>query len=287
MRPPVAPKQRNIAYRFFNRAYDGLERGYTRLISRMASASAVSMVLALLIVAVGLYGLSRVASGFIPIEDQGYLVVAVQLPDGASLERTQKAMDQVGAIAKKTPGVDQVVTVAGISPLDNSASLSSAGVTYVTLKPWSERGKGQDLLSLFIGMNRAMQDVMDARVLVVPPPPIQGVGNASGATMQIELRDGSFDFTKLQNLANAMVEAGSGQSSFQRVMTTFRSDAPQYRIDVDRVKAQTLHVNVDQVFATIQTFLGSSYVVQFNKFGRRSEERRVGKECRSRWSPYH
>jgi HAE1 family hydrophobic/amphiphilic exporter-1 len=192
----------------------------------------------------------------------------VQLPDGASLERTQKAMDEVAAIARKTPGVDQVVTVAGISPLDNSASLANAGVAYLTLKPWSQRGKGQDLLSLFVGMNKAMGEVMDARVLVVPPPPIQGVGNASGFTMQLELRDGSFDFTKLQTLTNAVVEAASSQSSFQRVMATFRSDAPQYRIDVDRVKAQTLHVSVDQVFSTIQTFMGSTYVVQFNKFGR-------------------
>ncbi len=208
MRAPVPPEKRNIIYRGFNRGYDALERGYVRLIGRMARASVVSVVVALLIVAGGLYGLSRVASGFIPIEDQGYLVVAVQLPDGASLERTQKAMDEVAAIAGKTPGVDQVVTVAGISPLDNSASLANAGVAYVTLKPWSQRGKGQDLLSLFVGMNKAMEEVTDARVLVVPPPPIQGVGNASGATMQLELRDGSFDFTKLQGLANAMVEAG-------------------------------------------------------------------------------
>jgi hydrophobic/amphiphilic exporter-1 (mainly G- bacteria), HAE1 family len=268
MRPSTPPEKRNVLYRFFNRGYDALERGYTRLITRMASASVVSVIIALLIVAGGLYGLSRVASGFIPIEDQGYLVVAVQLPDGASLERTQKAMDQVAAIASKTPGVDQVVTVAGISPLDNSASLANAGVAYLTLKPWSERGKGQDLLSLFVGMNKSMAEVMDARVLVVPPPPIQGVGNASGATMQIELRDGSFDFRKLQTLADSMVEAGSSQTAFQRVMTTFRSDAPQYRIDVDRVKAQTLRVNIDQVFSTIQTFMGSTYVVQFNKFGR-------------------
>ena len=268
MRVPVPLERRNIAYRVFNRGYGYVERGYLRLIGRMASGSVVSVVVALLIMAGALYGLTRVAAGFIPIEDQGYLVVAAQLPDGASLERTQKAMDQVAEIARKTGGVDQVVTVAGISPLDNSASLANAGVAYVTLKPWSERGKGQDLLSLFLGLNRAMGDVMDARVLVVPPPPIQGVGNASGFTMQLELRDGSFDFTKLQNLTNAIVEAGSSQTSFQRVMTTFRSDAPQYRIDVDRVKAQTLHVNVDQVFSTIQTFMGSSYVVQFNKFGR-------------------
>src|SRR6201999_4433640 len=232
MRAPTPPEKRNIIYRGFNRGYSALERGYTRLIKRMASASIVSVIVSLLIVAGGLYGLSRVASGFIPIEDQGYLIVAVQLPDGASLERTQKVMDQVGAIARKTPGVDQYVTVSGISPLDNSASLSSAGVAYVTLKPWSERGKGQDLLSLFISMNKTMDAVTDARVLVVPPPPIQGVGNASGATMQIELRDGSFDFRKLQNLANAIVEAGTSQSSFQRMMTTFRADAPQFRIDV-------------------------------------------------------
>jgi HAE1 family hydrophobic/amphiphilic exporter-1 len=268
MRASVPPEKRNIFYRGFNRVYDKVERGYVRLIGRMAANSVVSVIVAAVIIAGAGYGLTRVASGFIPIEDQGYLLVAVQLPDGASLERTQKAMDQVAEIARNTGGVDQVVTVAGISALDNSASLSSAGVAYVTLKPWSERGKGQDLLPLFLGMNQAMQAVMDAKVLVVPPPPIQGVGNASGFTMLVELRDGSFDFPKLQNIANEMTSAASSQTGLQRVLTTFRSDAPQYRVDVDRVKAQTLQVNVDQVFSTIQTFMGSTYVVQFNKFGR-------------------
>jgi HAE1 family hydrophobic/amphiphilic exporter-1 len=268
MRAPVPLERRNILYRTFNRGYDYLERGYVTLIGRMASNSAATVIVALLIVAAAGYGLTRIPGGFIPIEDQGYLLVAVQLPDGASLERTQKAMDQVAEIARKTPGVDQVVTVAGISPLDNSASLANAGVAYVTLKPWSERGAGQDLVPLFLGMNQAMGEVMDARVLVVPPPPIQGIGNASGFTMQVELRDGSFDFAKLQGLATAMAQAGLSQTGLQRVQTTFRSDAPQYRVDVDRIKAQTLHVSVDQVFATIQTFMGSTYVVQFNKFGR-------------------
>jgi HAE1 family hydrophobic/amphiphilic exporter-1 len=268
MRAPVPRENRNILYRGFNRVYDKVERGYVRLIGRMAANSVASVIIAAVIIAGAGYGLTRVASGFIPIEDQGYLLVAVQLPDGASLERTQKAMDQVAEIARNTGGVDQIVTIAGISALDNSASLSSAGVAYVTLKPWSERGKGQDLLPLFLGMNQAMQAVMDAKVLVVPPPPIQGVGNASGFTMLVELRDGSFDFPKLQSLANEMTSAASSQTGLQRVLTTFRSDAPQYRIDVDRVKAQTLHVSVDQVFSTIQTFMGSTYVVQFNKFGR-------------------
>lgn len=268
MRAPVPPERRNIIYRTFNRGYNALERGYVWLIGRMAAHPGVSVVVALVIIAIAGWGLTRIPKGFIPIEDQGYLLVAAQLPDGASLERTQRAMDEVAKIARDTPGVEQVVTVAGISALDNSASLANAGVAYVTLKPWSERGAGEDLQSLFTSMNQAMQQVMDARVLVVPPPPIQGIGNASGFTMQLELRDGSFDFTKLQTLANTMVAAGESQTGLQRVQTTFRSDAPQFRIDVDRVKAQTLHVNVDQVFSTIQTFMGSTYVLQFNRFGR-------------------
>jgi HAE1 family hydrophobic/amphiphilic exporter-1 len=268
MRAPVPPEQRNFFYRGFNRVYDKLERGYIGLIGRMAAHSRISVIVALIVVALAGWGLTRVPAGFIPIEDQGYLLVAVQLPDGASLERTQKAMDKVAEIARNTPGVDQIVTVAGISPLDNSASLANAGVAYVTLKPWSQRGEGQDLLSLFTGMNQSMQQVMEARILVVPPPPIQGIGNASGFTMQVELRDGSFDFSKLQALTNAIVSAAQTQTGLQRVQTTFRSDAPQYRVDIDRVKAQTLHVTVDQVFSTIQTFMGSTYVVQLNKFGR-------------------
>ena len=268
MRAPVPPEQRNFFYRGFNHVYDKLERGYAWLIGRMAAHSAISVIAALAIIAAAGWGLTRVPGGFIPIEDQGYLLVAVQLPDGASLERTQRAMDKVADIARATPGVDQVVTVAGISPLDNSASLANAGVAYVTLKPWSQRGKGEDLLPLFTNMNQAMQQVVEARVLVVPPPPIQGIGNASGFTMQLELRDGSFDFSKLQAMANTMVQAAQSQTGLQRVQTTFRSDAPQFRIDIDRVKAQALHVTVDQVFSTIQTFLGSTYVVQFNKFGR-------------------
>ncbi len=113
----------------------------------MASASGqASVVVALLIVAGALYGLTRVATGFIPIEDQGYLVVAVQLPDGASLERTQKVMDQVAEIAKKTPGVDQFVTVAGLSPLDNTASLANAGVVLHHAQALERTRQGQDLL---------------------------------------------------------------------------------------------------------------------------------------------
>ena len=120
-----------------------------RLIGRMAKRSGLMAVIALVIIALAGYGFTRVPTGFLPIEDQGYLLASVQLPDGASLERTQKVLDRVSEIARKTPAVAQVVTIAGISVLDNSATLANAGVAYIILKDWSERGAGEDLRSLY------------------------------------------------------------------------------------------------------------------------------------------
>ena len=207
-------------------------------------------------------------TGFIPIEDQGYLLVAVQLPDGASLDRTQNVMKQVSDIAGKTPGVDQVISIAGISALDNSSSLANAGVAYLILKEWSARGPGQDLRSLFVGLNEKMSAIPEARILVIPPPPIQGIGNAAGFAMQVQLRDGNSDFGKLQAIAGAIVANGQTQSALQRVSSSFRSMVPQFDVEVDRIKTQTLHVTTDQIFSTLSSYMGSSFVNQFNKFGR-------------------
>jgi HAE1 family hydrophobic/amphiphilic exporter-1 len=238
------------------------------MIARMAARSGAMTVLALAIVAAAGYAFSRVPTGFLPIEDQGYLLASVQLPDGAALDRTQRVLDRVSDIARRTPGVAQTVTIAGISVLDNSASLANAGVAYIILKPWSERGAGEDLRSLFVGLNASLGAIEEARTIVLPPPPIQGVGNAAGATMQIELRDGSFDLAKLQATVDTFVANAATQSSLARVQATFRSTVPQYTVAVDRVKTETLHVSVDQVFSALAGYLGSSYVDQFNKFGR-------------------
>jgi HAE1 family hydrophobic/amphiphilic exporter-1 len=268
LRRPVPPEQRNFFYRGFNRVYDRTERGYARIISGLVRHSGVSVMVALILIAIGGYGLSRVPTGFIPIEDQGYLLAAVQLPDGASLERTQRVMDQVQDIASKMPGVEQIMTIAGISALDSSSSLANAGVAYLILKEWSERGKGEDLLSLFNGLNQRLSVIEEARILVVPPPPIQGIGNAAGFAMQVELRDGNADYGKLQAITNAMVANGQTQSALQRVNSSFRSMVPQFDVEIDRIKTQTLHVTTDQVFQTLSSYLGASFVNQFNKFGR-------------------
>ena len=268
LRRPVPPEQRNWFYRGFNAVYDRVERAYAGLIGRLVAHSNVSVIVALILIGIAGYGLSRVPTGFIPIEDQGYLLAAVQLPDGASLDRTQRVLDRVSEMSGKTPGVEQVISIAGISALDNSSSLANAGVAYIMLKDWSARGAGEDLRSLVYGLNAKLGAIQEARIIVLPPPPIQGIGNAAGFAMQIELRDGNSDFNKLQAITSAVVANAQTQSALQRVSSPFRSMVPQFDVDVDRIKTQTLHVTTDQIFSTLSSYLGASYVNQFNKFGR-------------------
>ena len=134
------------------------------------------------------------------------MLATVQLPDGASLQRTKRVLDQVSEIGGKIPGVEHVIAISGVSALDNNSTLANAGVAYIVLKDWSLRGKGEDLRSLFQTFNREFAAIEEARVVVFPPPPIQGIGNAGGFAMQIQLRDGSFDLVKLQSIVNTVIK---------------------------------------------------------------------------------
>jgi len=268
LRAPTPPEKRNPFFRFFNWLYDPVERAYARLIGRMARRSGLMALVGLALIALAFIGFARVPTGFLPLEDQGYVLVSVQLPDGASLERTNRTLAQVSDLASKVPGVEYTVAIGGVSALDNNATLANAGVVYVTLKDWSVRGADQDLRSIFINMTRAMQAVTDATTLIIPPPAIQGIGNAGGFTMMVELRDGSGDLRKLGDMTNAVVEAATSQSGLTRVATSFRADVPQLSVEIDRVKAQTLGVTVGQAFQTMASYLGSSFVGQINKFSR-------------------
>ncbi len=268
LRPSVPQEQRNFAFRAFNRGYQACERAYVRLIGAMVRHAAVVGVVALMIIGAAGYGLSRIPTGFLPIEDQGYLLATVQLPDGASLERTNAALQKAAEIARKVPGVENTLSIAGVSALDNNATLASSGVIYIILKDWSVRGKDEQLRPLFERLSREYDQIMEAKIAVLPPPPIQGIGNAGGFTMMVQLRDGSFDFTKLQAITNQIVSNARSQTGLQRVQTSFRADVPQLIVEVDRVKAQTLFVPVNAVFESISSYLGSTYVAQFNKFGR-------------------
>jgi len=270
LRPVDPHRRKNRFYRAFDGLYNPIERRYAHLIDHMVARSQLVALIAGFLIVASVYGLMRIPTGFIPIEDQGYLVIAAQLPDAASLERTRAVLETIAETALQTPGVEHAITIGGVSALDGNASLANAGVIYLTLKDWDERYKvkGQDLKALFLKLSRELGHSQSAQVQVVPPPPIQGIGLSGGFQMQVQLTDGSFDYRKLQRVSDLLVHDANTQSGLEHVMTTFRADVPQLSADINRTKAQSLNVPVGQVFDTLQSYLGSTYVSQIEKYGR-------------------
>ncbi|MCW5733711.1 MAG: multidrug efflux RND transporter permease subunit [Enhydrobacter sp.] len=269
LRTPVPPEQRNFFYRGFNRVYDRMEAAYAGLIGAMVRRSGLMVIVGLCVSGVAMWGLARLPTAFIPIDDQGYLIAAVQLPEGASLNRTTASLQQIHERVKDIPGVQHVIAISGISPLDNSADLANAGVAYIMLKPFDVRVKaeGQDLLTIYGRVQKALATLNEGQPLVLPPPAIQGIGNAGGFQMQLEMLGGSFDYRKLDELAQQIVKEAKSEPSLRNVITTFRANAPHVVLTVDRARAETLRVSVGDIFSTLTDYVGSTYVNQFNKFG--------------------
>jgi HAE1 family hydrophobic/amphiphilic exporter-1 len=269
LRPPKPLAERNWFYRGFDAVYQSMENGYAALIGWMVNRSRLMIVIAFVLTGAGVWGLTRLPTAFIPDEDQGYVIIPVQLPEGASLERTEAALERISKIANETPGVESVVAISGQSVLDNSATLANAGVVYAIFKDWSarEKARNQDLRSIGMHLTNRLQSLPDGRASVLLPPPIQGVGNAGGFQMQVELLGGSFDYHKLYELTRSVVETAGRNPQLEHVFTTFGPGAPHVGVRLDRARIETLKVSVGDVFSTLTSYLGSTYVNQFNKFG--------------------
>lgn len=267
LRPHEEKKDKNIVFQWFDRIYYPVENRYLAMMDNMIHHSKLVCLIGAVLVAIAIFGLSRIPTGFIPVEDQGYLLMNVQLPDGASLQRTEELMKRLSTEVGKVDGIANVLTINGISMLDNNAALANSGSLYIVFKDWSVRGKSEDLLALYTKMNEIAVKTLDAKVLVMVPPAIQGLGTSGGFQMQVELQDGSFDYRKLQTATDLLVKYGNMQPGLQRMMTSFRSSVPQVSAPINRVKAESLGVTVGDASDTLQTYLGSSYVNLFTKFG--------------------
>lgn len=267
LKPVDTSKPKNIFFRTFDRLYNPLEERYVGFIDRLAHRSGFVCLIGILLVVFAIFGLSRIPTGFIPIEDQGYLILNVQLPDGATLSRTETLLKDLNTQVSKLDGIANVITIDGISLLDNNASLANAGVLYVIFKDWSLRGKAEDLKALYTKLNDIAQHTLGAKVMVVVPPAIQGLGQSGGFQMQVELQDGTFDYRKLQAATDLLIQYGNQQPEMQRLMTSFRSEVPQLAAPINRTKAESLGVSIGDATDALQTYLGSSYVNLFSKFG--------------------
>lgn len=267
LKPVDTYKPKNMFFRAFDRVYYPIESAYIRFINKLVHRSGTVCLLGIFLVLIAIFGLSRIPTGFIPIEDQGYLILNVQLPDGATLGRTKVVLDGLRKQVSQIDGIADIIAIDGISLLDNNTSLANAGVLYVIFKDWSVRGKSQNLAVLYKELNNIAQKTIDARVMVVVPPAIQGLGLSGGFQMQLELQDGTFDYRKLQAATDLMVQYAALEPALQKTMTSFRAEVPQLSAPINRTKAESLGVSIGDASDALQTYLGSSYVNLFSKFG--------------------
>jgi len=225
------------------------------------------MVAFLALIAITFWGFTSLPTGFLPVEDQGYVIAGIRLPDAASQARTRRAVEQVNQIIAELPGVADWTSVGGRSVLDNTVA-SNAATFYVIFEPWEERtdpSLSQD--AILANLRQRLSEIQEASSFAFAPPSIRGLGVAGGFQMQLQDR-GGVGLPALQQMVDEMVRDGGAQSGLAALNSTFRAGVPQLFADVDRVKARSLAIPLTGVFDTLQAYLGSTYVNDFNLFGR-------------------
>jgi multidrug efflux pump len=255
-------------FRGFNRIFSAATKGYSRVVGRLLRLAAVVLVVyAGLLFLTGLE-FKTVPGGFIPTQDQGYVIILAQLPDGASIQRTDAVLEQLSGIVRKIPGVEHSVEIGGFSGLDGTTR-SNSGTVFATLKPFEERENdpAQSMNAVLAGVRRNVNQITDAYVLAFPPPPVRGVGNAGGFNLEIEDRRAA-GLEQLYDATNAVIAKANQQPGLVGLYTSYRYNVPQIYLDIDRKKTETLNVPVNSVFSALQTYLGSTYINDFNYLGR-------------------
>ena len=255
-------------FRGFNRVFERTTQAYGKTVGWCLRLSVIVLLVYVGLIGLTGFGFTRVPSGFVPIQDKGYLVVNIQLPDSASLERTVEVTEAVEKIALDTPGVAHTVAVPGLSFVLNANS-SNYGNMFVILEPFQQRRDPSLTGEAIVGRlrGRLQREVPEARVLAFGPPAVRGLGNAGGFKLMVEAT-GDVNLDALQARADNLAARGNQQPGLVGLFNGFRARTPQLYADIDRTKVRTMGVALTDVFDALQAYLGSYYVNDFNRFGR-------------------
>jgi multidrug efflux pump len=247
----------------FHRGSEAYGKGVSSVINRKAIMMAIYAVLLGGAVLMG----KVVPGGFVPAQDKEYLISFAQLPNGASLDRTEQVVRQMTDIARKQPGVESAVEFPGLS-VNGFTNSSSAGIVFVTLKPFHDRKTKELSAGAIAGaLNQKYAAIKGSFIAVFPPPPVLGLGTLGGFKMQLEDR-GALGYEALNDATQAFIKRASQTPELGPTFSSYQINVPQLNVDLDRVKAKQLGVSVTDVFNTMQVYLGSLYVNDFNRFGR-------------------
>ncbi|HEX4125611.1 MAG TPA: efflux RND transporter permease subunit, partial [Tepidisphaeraceae bacterium] len=258
-------------FRLFNRGFDSVNRGYIRALRHVVRYSAIALVIYAGLVYLAYHMFLAVPTGFIPTQDQGYLIVNVQTPSGSSIERTESVIQQYADLVLKTPGVEDCFAVSGFSIISGAQS-SEAGLIFLHLKPFNQRTSARLTASAVAdALRRKFAAVQGGEAMVLLPSPVHGIGTAGGFMMMIEDRSGTASPEQLQGTIQQVIAAASKRPEVHGLFSTVRANVPQLYAEVDRNKAEKQNVSVDDVYTTLGTYLGGAYVNDFNYLGRTYE----------------
>ncbi len=262
-----SPESRGRFFTWFNASFDRVSGRYAGVVAGVVRKSAVMAgVFAAALVLTGL-AFRLVPGGFIPDEDQGYFFVNVELPNGASMERTQAVLDRIDARVAAEPSIEYYITIGGYSFL-NGVQGSNYGAVIASLRPWDDRSDPSEQVEAIIArIQRFLLSIQEGRSFAFGPPPISGLGAASGFSMELQDR-GGLGLQNLERFANDLVAAGTASPVVTRLNQNFNTAVPQLFVDVDRERVKTYGIPLQTVFSTLQANLGSAYVNDFNLFGR-------------------
>lgn len=254
-------------FRLFNRTFDFASNVYAGVIGRLVRKTGVAMVIyGVLLVCTGL-SFNMVPTGFIPDQDQGYVIVAINLPDGASLSRTDEVTRRVAEIGGQIDGVAHAVGIAGLSGATFTIK-PNAAVSFLPLEDAKQRAqRGRSIQAIVADLRREVEAINEAKILIIQPPPIRGIGRGGGFKMYVQDRSGA-GIETLGQVTDTMLTQAELQPGLLQVFTNLRMNVPQIYADVDRTKAQMLDVPVSNIFDALQIYLGSMYVNDFNYLGR-------------------
>jgi len=252
----------------FNRFFERFSSGYGRLVGRTIRMSTLVLVLYVALNGLNFLAFKKVPTGFIPQQDQGYLILYAQLPDAASLSRTQDVMRKAAPIILETEGVAHVNAYVGWSVL-TGASQSNVATMFARLKGFEDRAGHPELYAdeIVKKLTQRLSGIEDAHIAVFAPPPVRGMSAVGGFKVQIQDRSNA-GIAELEKVTNDMIAQGNQQPGMARLFTTFRANVPQLFVDVDRTRAKAMDIPLRDLFETLQIYLGSLYVNDLNAFGR-------------------
>jgi len=263
----LAARVVGAAFGGFNRGFEWLSDRYGRLTGRLIRASALVLVVYVGLIALTGYQFSRAPTGFIPEQDQGYLITVIQLPPGASLSRTDAVVREASKIILGTPGVEHTVPFAGFDAA-TFTNAPNAGAIFSGLKPFDERVKqGLSANVILADLRQRLGSIQDAFIITIPPPPVNGIGNAGGFKMMVQDRQGQGPVA-LEKAVAGLTAAANQTPGLVGVFSLFSTHTPTVYADIDRERAEKLGVSPEKVFAALQVYLGSAYINDFNYLGR-------------------